>query len=155
VTAEGATADWQLMLHAVEADSKGRLYVTLSRWPTQESSADTAQSFGHWSYTWAEVTAVDQYGTEYLQSGTRGDLAREGGYWTAVVDPQSHAVPLALPRRIAVTVRLYQRVRERDKSGTWTGTDSEGETVTFTNLARPPLQRSADLFADSVRTVTH
>jgi hypothetical protein len=155
VVAEGATADWQVKLHALEADSKGRLYVTLSRWPTQGSSLDTVRSFAHWAWTLTEVAAVDQYGVQYLQSDTRSDLTREGGYWTAVLKPQSHVVPLALPRRIAVTIRLYERVYERSESGERAVAESEGQAVTFANLARPALQPSADLFADSVKTVTY
>jgi hypothetical protein len=155
VIVDSTTRDWHVALHTIEADAKGRLYLTLSRWPTQDNTADIALANGHWSFTLSATTAVDQYGTEYVQSNARSDLTDEGGYWTAVLEPQSHVIPLTLPRSIAVTVRLYRRVGERDQSGSWTWSDSQGQTVTFTDLARPLLQRSTDLFADSARTVTY
>ncbi|MBE9566285.1 MAG: hypothetical protein IMF16_06025 [Proteobacteria bacterium] len=137
------TQDWEVMLHAVEVNNRGALYVTGSRWgqPSSEIGEISAPSMS-WVVT-AEGT--DQFGRRYVQSGDeRWSAHADGGtYWTVVLEPESSRIPPSIPRTVALTIYPCSVEGFADQA------------VTFRDVRLPPAQKGEALYLESIEVIQY
>jgi len=134
------TQDWEVMLHGVEVNSRGALYVTGSRWgqPGSEIGAPNIS----W---WVRAEGTDQFGRRYVQSGDeRWSAHADGGtYWTVVLEPESSRIPPSIPRTVTLQIHLCS---------------VEGfaeQAVTFRNVPLPPAQKGEALYLESIEVIQY
>ncbi len=133
------SADWEVVLHAIDVNHTGETVVlTISRWMSEGSDPDLGARPQA-----PEVEAVDSSGSSYSQDPGMGCVTvPAGGYWVRTLHRQG-AAPGFPPRAMTVTI----------------GSQSEAEAghppVTFRNIPLPPRQSTDDLFAAETEVIQY
>jgi len=125
--ANGHTRDWQVTVHAVDADRNGDLVITTSRTPTAGAQDRT------WPDIPMEIEAVDNLGVTY-RSIPDPSINYEGApdYQVTALRRSGSAIPPGQARTLSLTVRPYP-----DEA-------YAGQALTFAGLSIPPLQDQVD-----------
>jgi len=132
VGARGTAPGWSVVLHSLDVNQAGDLFVTLSRWPESQTPLAVQPT---------PVQAEDDAGGRYVQAdGHRFVGSYSGGYWTVILRREGG---VGTPRNVTMTVYADPESPTSDQS------------VTFRNVPLPPRQDPDDLFAAETEVIQY
>ena len=135
--AEGQTADWDVVLHAVDVGRSGNVVLSLER----RLKADSALSRNMNSGVPLRVEGVGSNGKGYAQRRVFSCFNDSVvGYWTTTLTPGN---PNAHPRTITLTVWPYPKGASEDQS------------ITFNNIPLPSRQNAEDPHAAATEVIQY
>jgi hypothetical protein len=141
VIARGESEDWEVVLHAIDVNRRGDLYVTFARWLRADGGLSRSDS-----QVFPRVQATGDAGVRYVQVENFVGACRsgdQGGYWVPILRREATGVPLGLAGTVTVTVYPYPRGETADQS------------VTFRGVPLPPRQNVDDPIAEAVEVIQY
>jgi hypothetical protein len=129
--------DWEITLHALDVNCKGKVFVSLSRTRSADSRVPS-----NYNASFIKIEATDNVGGSYVQSSQCGVIADS---WILILLPDNPKLSVEAKN---ITLKIY--TYPNDPTG-----QLKDEFVSFKAIPLPPRQSGDDLVAESLEKIQY